>query len=319
MKNVNVNIIGALRITTPKSPWPVYEITSPHAMIQLAGYFKFLAPADSMVLFRGDTKLRSSCRPTAMRNMNSLSALTNFGTKMRSYIDLLMESPCTCVKTIPGTLRRPWNCSEIVKKHTSASGNGLVAGTPRIAVEPILQHYGLDTRWIDVVDNIWIALWFACHSYKSTTQGSSGKFSYAHHMKRSEFQEPGGFAYISLISTGSIQRDRVAGLWIGNTTRLIDLRSAAPSVYVRPHAQHGLLITSASWKSPADFDLATAHLATFKVRLGDALDWLGDGTMLRPFVLFPPATTDEGYRRLLDFAPSPPTRLGRFAVYGPGN
>jgi len=66
-------------------------------------------------------------------------------------------------------------------------------------------------------------------------------------------------------------------------------------------------------------DVGGLHVATLRINLGDALDWLGDGTMLRPFVLFPPATTDEGYRRLLEFADQPPSSLGKYVVYGPGN
>ena len=33
----------------------------------------------------------------------------------------------------------------------------------REAIEGMIQQYGGVSRWIDVVDNIWIALWFACH------------------------------------------------------------------------------------------------------------------------------------------------------------
>ena len=33
----------------------------------------------------------------------------------------------------------------------------------REAIEGLIQQYGGISRWIDVVDNIWIALWFACH------------------------------------------------------------------------------------------------------------------------------------------------------------
>ena len=33
----------------------------------------------------------------------------------------------------------------------------------REAIEGLIQQYGGVSRWIDVVDNIWIALWFSCH------------------------------------------------------------------------------------------------------------------------------------------------------------
>ena len=66
-------------------------------------------------------------------------------------------------------------------------------------------------------------------------------------------------------------------------------------------------------------DVGQLHVATMRIKLGDALEWLGDGTMLRPYVLFPSASVDEGYRRFLDYAPQPPERFGNFSVYGPGN
>lgn len=184
--------------------------------------------------------------------------------------------------------------------------------TPRAAVEPILQHYGLATRWLDVVDNIWVALWFACHRYVG-----DGRF--AHHERRSTAQEPNGMAYVSILATGTLEATPTAGCWEGPACRLIDLRQAAPSIYLRPHAQHGLLVSPPNPLLPGRADLGPLHRLTIQVPLGDALDWLGDGTMLRPFTLFPPATIDHGYRRLLEFAPVPPAKLGTFVLHGPGN
>jgi hypothetical protein len=46
--------------------------------------------------------------------------------------------------------------------------------------EPLLQHYGLATTWIDLVDNIWVALWFACH--KAHISGKRSQ--YLHFEKR---------------------------------------------------------------------------------------------------------------------------------------
>lgn len=187
--------------------------------------------------------------------------------------------------------------------------------TPRAAVEPLLQHHGLKTRWVDLVDNVWVALWFACHRF--VLEDETGRF--AHHLKRSVAQEGNAYAYVSVISTGPIARVGAQGCWEGNNARLIDLRVAAPSIYLRPHAQHGLLIASTDWATPEGLDVGPLHRASLRIRLGDALDWLGDGTMLRPFVLFPPASEDHGYRRLLEYASDPPRRLGRLVVYGPGN
>lgn len=222
-----------------------------------------------------------------------------------------MESPCTCASGTPA-----FRCPEKVPRHNSSKpGAGLISGTPRSAVEPLLQHYGLKTRWVDVVDNIWIALWFACHNFLVDTEVKR----YAHHLKRSVALDSNAYAFISVISTGSVSSIGLPGCWEGPKARLIDLRVAAPSLYLRPHAQHGLLVAAKDWGKVDTIDIGPLHKASLKIRLVDALNWLGDGTMLKLFVLFPPATVDHGYRRLLEYSPTPPKRLGKYIIYGPGN
>ena len=298
-------------------PWPVFDVANPQAMIQLAGYFKFVAEPGSFVLFRGHRRLHATCQPTLVRGRSPNRTVSSLTRSLRQYVDGLMEGKCICRTRVLSGPRYPWFCPERVVRHSKRNGAGLVAGTPRVAVEPLLQHYGLRTTWVDVVDNIWIALWFACHEF--VAERSSSRFDYAHHLKRSMAHDSDATAFVSVISTGEVSRAEAAGAWFGKKARLLDLRVAAPSVYVRPHAQHGLLIATATWRTPASMDVGGLHVATLRINLGDALDWLGDGTMLRPFVLFPPATTDEGYRRLLEFADQPPSSLGKYVVYGPGN
>ena len=42
----------------------------------------------------------------------------------------------------------------------------------RTVFEPLIQHYGVKTPYIDLVDNIWVALWFALHQATSETINS---------------------------------------------------------------------------------------------------------------------------------------------------
>lgn len=98
---------------------------------------------------------------------------------------------------------------------------------------------------------------------------------------------------------------------------MIDLRYAVPSVYLRPHAQHGLLIAPAKLGDDQTGSLSENVIGELEIALPDALRWLGDGVMTSPFVLFPPATINVGYRRLMT-APSPHPDLGRVLHYGPG-
>jgi hypothetical protein len=292
-------------------PWEVTDVSSPHEFVRLAGWRKFEGDEGSQVVFRGHASLHPTCVPSGARGLNTAYSISRLAGEIRRYVDALMEGQCTC-----GPVRPPWYCPEVAPRHRRGQpGAGLVSGTPRAAIEPLLQHYGLRTRWVDVVDNIWVALWFACHSFVVETEAKR----FAHHLRRSTAQEPDGFAYVSVISTGPIEPIGAHGSWEGPKARLIDLRVAAPSLYLRPHAQHGLLIAAAGWHEPATIDVGLLHKETLRIKLGDALEWLGDGTMLRPFVLFPPASVDHGYRRLLEYAPDPPSRLGRYIIYGPGN
>jgi hypothetical protein len=98
--------------------------------------------------------------------------------------------------------------------------------------------------------------------------------------------------------------------------RIIDLRLAAPSTYLRPHAQHGLLVR------PWQDDSENLILAAFQIPLGKALDWLGTSNLLSPFGLYPPATVDAGYAHMIAMEseleePIPPC-LGSITIIGPG-
>jgi len=79
------------------------------------------------------------------------------------------------------------------------------------AIEGLMQQYGASSRWIDVVDNIWVALWFACHrawvsrdephTKKSKNYQNRSSVEYVHYERRVPEQEPCSrrFAYVILL------------------------------------------------------------------------------------------------------------------------
>ena len=80
-------------------------------------------------------------------------------------------------------------------------------------IEPLLQHYGIQTTWLDLVDNIWIALWFSC--YKAT---STGRYlSFEKRLKRKEGKSQ-RYAYIILISA-DLSNSKVVGLVFGRVLK----------------------------------------------------------------------------------------------------
>ena len=288
----------------------VVELTDPNALASVIGHIKFAFAPGATIVYRGQGRVHPGLVPSAYRGREP-GERRRANAHLGEYVSELMRRNCSCKA---GT-RRPvcdpwWPCQDVMERKVTDAA--IVAGTPRVAIEPLLQHYGLRTRWLDVVDNAWVALWFACHRLAVEHR------RYAHHQRRSAAQEPDGFAYVEVLSAGVQSPTPVPGVSRSADARLVDLRYSSPSIYLRPHAQHGLLVASSDWTEDEDPDLARLRLAILRIKLSDALDWLGTGSMLSTYVLFPPATRDEGYRRLLDYAPDPPRMLGQFLVYGPG-
>ena len=108
------------------------------------------------------------------------------------------------------------------------------------------------------------------------------------------------FGYILLVRTEDSRQEKVRkGVAKGNHTEGIDLRIAAPSAFVRPHAQHGLLFRSRGTERgrATDYASALAGIIRFPVEAGK--QWLGVGSMQDVRSLFPPPFFDNGYRILL--------------------
>jgi hypothetical protein len=169
------------------------------------------------------------------------------------------------------------------------------------ALEPLLQHYGISTTWIDVVDNAWIALWFALHT--ANTAGPNNKFI---HFDRRELSGAESFGYIILIRTdASDKRSKKKGFILGTKTETVDLREATPSVFLRPHAQHGLLFrecgvgqreTGQASRKP---DYSSHICGIIRFDLSNAISWLGEGQLHLVRSIFPPPYFDPGYQILL--------------------
>lgn len=114
---------------------PMFKVQTIHALNQLVGYAKFLNKNLGKILFRGQGGLYDSLHPSLYR-VDSSKIITR-NTKILKYIR---------------------DCS---------ASNRMFNGVDDYSKEPLLQHYGIKTRWLDLVDNLWIALWFSMHEYKT--------------------------------------------------------------------------------------------------------------------------------------------------------
>lgn len=246
----------------------VFDAPSPHALVQAAGYLKFTLARDKQqgVFFRGQTKLYSTLSPGLLRGVPN-------GRPTKLRLELLAQ----------------------FLKNVDSAGLALRA-VDSSCREALLQHYGIKTTWIDVVDNIWVALWFACHRARVVGWPEES----LHFERRVADLTPGEeFAYVLLLQSSIAPKDGHPGQYHDSRSETVDLRVAVPSHFVRPHAQHGLLVRRLSISGNPVADNRPLHVGTIRVRLAAALDWLGTAATLTSHALFPPAYYDYGYRELI--------------------
>ncbi len=246
----------------------VFDAPSSHSLIQAAGYLKYIYARKygQGVFFRGQEKLYSTLSPSLLRNVR--------------------DGP-------PNIRRREW-LSELLTK-IDKEKTAMRAITPECR-EPLLQHYGIRTTWLDVVDNIWVALWFACHKALATGWPEE----YLHFEKRIPNHQGNEFAYVLLLASAYFTPiQEIPGYYRDKRSETIDLRVAVPSHFVRPHAQHGILVRRLSKTGQPVSNNLPLLVGIIRVRLPAALDWLGTATTLTSHSLFPPAYYDYGYRELL--------------------
>lgn len=246
----------------------VLHVHDPHALSQAAGYLKHIHANDSKehIYFRGQTKLYGTLEPSLFRGSKTPATRGKWIGKLNSRIDAAVDK------------------NQIFKKFSG------------VFYEPLLQHYGFRTTWLDLVDNIWIALWFSCNAALGT--GPHNEYVHFETRKPIHFKD---FVYILLVGTGfAADQKPTPGLVLGETTELVDLRIGAPSIFLRPHSQHGVLFRVRGGKDSRPADYSTQVRGIIRAELRDALEWIGHGTLLNVHSVFPPPTYDRGYGHLLD-------------------
>ena len=263
--------VGVEYLISPSGHIPVYEIHSFHSLIQFIGFGKYLNRESGNVYLRGQTSLYSgTLTPSALRgNKNRKTGVTeplNYGKRIGDY-----------KHNIALSLKNTKNFCD---------------RDPDI-MEPLLQHYGIKTYWLDIVDNVWIALWFALHK---TSSAIIDHREYIHIFESTENE----YAYIFLIGCDATKESPTQpGLYEGTSSVVVDLRKAIPSYFLRPHAQHALMA-----KKKGEHSLFTDYsdmvIAIAKISVADGLKWIGQTGLMSVQSLFPPPYYDTGYASLLN-------------------
>jgi len=173
----------------------------------LAGFFGYLkyklVQQKRKVFCRGERNFHSTTIPKLFRKKQ----ITKTEIKQRK---LLLEE---VISSLPG-----WYQANRFKREN---------------VGPLLQHYGIKTYWLDLVDNIFTAAWFALFNNK---------------------QE---FGYIKFFADRN-KYDKMLSVY--------DLRKNHSSLSLRLHCQHGLsaMRTNSSWL-PESIDLADFMTAIVRI------------------------------------------------------
>lgn len=238
----------------------VYEIVSVHELIQFIGYAKYINKSEGNVYFRGQTDI---------------------------YNGTMIPSLFRGVKNIP-----------LVESKYNNSINSIIRDNKnfklfeRPVLEPLIQHYGVKTPWIDLVDNLWVALWFALHEAKSLTI-KNREYVYYYDSRKA-------YGYIVLMASDAKKDIKPYGVSVGNNTTVVDLRKATPSFFLRPHAQHAYMIKK-NGEYTSDYSDLIVGIVKIPALVG--LPWIGNNALLNLNSLFPSPHFDTGYQYLLKYYP----------------
>lgn len=232
-----------------------------------------------------------------IKNVHDLTQFIGFGkykNNQASNVFLRGQPDLYDGKLIPSLYRGKTDLARITYKYNRRMNKikeeiASFSQYDRVILEPLLQHYGVKTTYLDLVDNVWVALWFAVHQTKCVSINSHEYVYY------SENTNP--YSYILLVASDALNVSETNyGVYDGNSTCLIDLRKALPSYFLRPHAQHAYMLKK---KGAPVSDYSDLIIGIAKIPTDLGLKWIGDSEFLTVSSLFPAAYFDSGYSILL--------------------
>ena len=219
----------------------------------LASFVAFCSKPNTRVVFRGSTNRHQHSVPSLFRDGHGKQCSSDaIMTRWRAYRCLIDELH----QQLKGRPR--WN-------------NPATLGS-------ILQHYGIKTPWLDVVRNLYTAIWFATHEVDTHGNRLVVTLSDKTHGHIAMYRRPEP-------DTGSILVD----LWDNDSSR-----------HLRPHAQHGLSL--AKQCDDADVpseqqDFREPHRIA-QVCFPNSLKWSLCGYMFSARFLFPDPEHDDSLKQL---------------------
>lgn len=277
-------IVRSAPIAKSGSSARVIRCESLEALIQAVGYLKLLN--DGPVYFRGQSNIYQEGMPMPSIYREDGSRITS--------LDCLIK----------------WltNNSD-VGQHAKSRKKQLLPfhSVAPYALEPLIQHYGVKTRWLDLTDSLPYALFFSLAQY---TDIKCTKLDHDGHTITEGYDANTGSSCIS-----RVMQNEVVSLKVGSPNpvyliaicidgqgrpaeeekgmiryphcTILDARACIPSQYLRPHMQHALMLKIHNNETGASSDqLEKAFI--FELPRAATLEWLGTGKMFNPSLIYPP-------------------------------
>lgn len=290
---------------------PLYDVETEAAFNQLIGYAKYLNANYGSVYYRGVSSLYDNVLPSIMRNRTRGIAddITNLIANI--YGDERLRNSLHLME-----LKKPKHG----KDYAVINENKVIKRNNKYRVEGLLQHYAGFTRFLDVVDNHWIALWMGLHNFKDCGEGSKyvscakrelSPIDVLFYLSGRESREnvdntvlpESCYEYILLLAFPEEVTSSINGVYETDEFVLVDLRKALPSFYLRPHAQHALVMRRRDKGEKSYhaeyYDMASQVVGIIRIRIDISDKWLGDGRLVSKNNMFPLPSVDAGYNSLL--------------------
>ena len=280
---------------------PIYKINTTNAFNQLIGFAKFINSKYGNVYYRGISSLYDNVLPSLMRNRAKGIPFDLIDICER----IAKDSRLTDSLKLRCTIEHPRN----EKQHRM---NKDIMRFNKYTIEALLQHYVGTTRFLDVVDNHWIALWMGLHYFQM--HGKGGRFCSCvrrkillgdalEHTLDKTVSHDNIYVYVLLLAMPHATSVPQFGITQTENFVEVDLRKTLPSIYLRPHAQHALVIRRNDKQNvnqtASYYDMAQQVVGILKIRVDIADEWLGCGELMTEKNIFPSPSVDQGYNTLL--------------------
>lgn len=192
---------------------PIYEAYTVHALNQLIGHAKFNNQSYGNVYYRGECKIHPTIKPALFRNSKNAEApAERISQLIRRFVD------------------DPHMQRELKITPTDID-------ITKYRIEGMLQHYGVPTRFVDVVDNHWVALWMGMNRCERLKQYNhyccyaERNIPFVEMVTGDSVSEDLLFQYILLMAIPFSSERTYSGVQSSSDYIEVDLRQALPSTF----------------------------------------------------------------------------------------